>query len=145
MYNSVALSVNTYVVQPHHYLFPELFYHPKLFSKIFPSPTPPSYSGLNPGNHYSAVSMNLTIVIYLIWASEGALAAKNPPANARDAGRRRGFNPWVRNFPWRRAWQLTPVFLPGESPWREELGGLQSVGSQRVTHDWRIPAAAADI
>ena len=25
------------------------------------------------------------------------------------------FDPWVRNIPWRRAWQLTPVFLPGES------------------------------
>ena len=26
-----------------------------------------------------------------------------------------------------------PVFLPGESPWREEPGGLQSTGSQRVS------------
>ena len=26
----------------------------------------------------------------------------------------------------------TPVFLPGESPWTEEPGGLQSMGSQRV-------------
>ena len=26
---------------------------------------------------------------------------------------------------WRRAWQRTPVFLPGESPWTEEPGGLQ--------------------
>ena len=33
------------------------------------------------------------------------------------------------------AWQPTPVFLPGESPWTEEPGGLQSVGSQRVGHD----------
>ena len=23
---------------------------------------------------------------------------------------------WVRKIPWRRAWQPTPVFLPGESP-----------------------------
>ena len=34
--------------------------------------------------------------------------------------------------PWRKAWQPTPVFLPGESPWTEEPGGLQSMGSQRV-------------
>ena len=27
-------------------------------------------------------------------------------------------------------------FLPGESPWTEEPGGLQSMGSQRVRHDW---------
>ena len=27
------------------------------------------------------------------------------------------------------------VLLPGESPWTEEPGGLQSMGSQRVGHD----------
>ena len=26
------------------------------------------------------------------------------------------------------AWQPTPVFWPGESPWTEEPGGLQSTG-----------------
>jgi len=26
--------------------------------------------------------------------------------------------------PWRRAWQPTPVFLPGESPWTEETSML---------------------
>ena len=31
-----------------------------------------------------------------------------------------------------RAWQPTPVFLPGKSPWTEEPGGLQSLGSERV-------------
>ena len=30
--------------------------------------------------------------------------------------RRPGFDPWVGKIPWRRAWQPTPVFLPGESP-----------------------------
>jgi len=25
------------------------------------------------------------------------------------------FNPWVGRIPWRRAWQSTPIFLPGES------------------------------
>ena len=29
----------------------------------------------------------------------------------------------------------SPVFLPGESPWTEEPGGLQSMGLQRVGHD----------
>ena len=37
---------------------------------------------------------------------------------------------------WRRAWQPTLVFVPGESPWTEEPGGLQSTGSQRVGHNW---------
>ena len=30
----------------------------------------------------------------------------------------------------------TPVFLPGESLWTKELSQLQSVGSQRVRHNW---------
>ena len=29
----------------------------------------------------------------------------------------------------------SPVFLPGESPWTKEPGGLQSMGSQRVGYD----------
>ena len=28
------------------------------------------------------------------------------------------------------------VFLPRESPWTEEPGGLQSMGSQRVGHEY---------
>ena len=39
-------------------------------------------------------------------------------------------------IPWRRAWQPTPVFLPGESPWTEEPGGLQTMGLQKVEHGW---------
>ena len=59
---------------------------------------------------------------------------KKPPANAGDV-KRHGFDPWVRRIPWRKAWQPTPVFLPGESPWTEEPGRLQSMGSQRVRHE----------
>ena len=47
-----------------------------------------------------------------------------------------GFDPWVRKIPWRRAWYPTPAFFPGQSPWTEEPGGLQSMGSQKVRHDW---------
>ena len=52
---------------------------------------------------------------------------KNPPVMQET---------WVGKIPWRRAWQPTPIFLPGEPPWTEEPGGLQSMGSQRVRHDW---------
>jgi len=47
-----------------------------------------------------------------------------------------GSVPGLGRFPWRRVWQSTPVFLPGESPWTEEPGMLQSMGSQRVRHNW---------
>ena len=42
--------------------------------------------------------------------------------------RRPGFNPWIGHIPWRRAWQPTSVFFPGESPWTEEPGRLQCMG-----------------
>jgi len=29
--------------------------------------------------------------------------------------KRHGFDPWVGKIPWRRSWQHTPVFMPGES------------------------------
>ena len=44
---------------------------------------------------------------------------------------------------WRRKWQPTPVFLPGESQGQGEPGGLPSMGSHRVGHDWSDLAAAA--
>ena len=64
-------------------------------------------------------------------ASPVAQMVKNPPAKGSP-----GLNPWVGKIPGKRAWQPTPVFLPGESPWTEKPGGLQSMGSQRVRHDW---------
>ena len=46
---------------------------------------------------------------------------------------------------WRRKWQPTPVFLPGESQGRGEPGGLPSMGSHRVGHDWSDLPAAVNI
>ena len=46
------------------------------------------------------------------------------------------FNSWVRKIPWNRKWQPTPVFFFRKIPWTEEPGGLQSMESQRVRHDW---------
>ena len=44
---------------------------------------------------------------------------------------------------WRRKWQPTPVFLPGESQGRRSLlGCCWSTGSHRVGHDWSDLAAA---
>ena len=50
-----------------------------------------------------------------------ALVVKNLPANEIDM--RQGFDPWVGKVPWRRAWQPTPVFLPGESHGQRSLAG----------------------
>ena len=41
----------------------------------------------------------------------------------RVQSRRPGFNSWVRKIPWRRKWQLTSVFLPGEFHGQRNLAG----------------------
>ena len=52
----------------------------------------------------------------------GGISGKEPTCQCRRHKRGR-FNPWVRKIPWRRAWQPTPVFLPGESHgWRSLVG-----------------------
>jgi len=51
-----------------------------------------------------------------------ALAVKNPPANAGRTKRCR-FDPWVGKIPWKRAWQPSPVFLPGEAHGLRSLVG----------------------
>jgi len=71
----------------------------------------------------------------LDWPKEptgsGGSDGKESACNIGDLG---SLSPWVGKSPWRRAWQPTPVLLPGESPWTEKPGGLQSMGSQRVRH-----------
>ena len=42
--------------------------------------------------------------------------------------RRCGFDPWVGKIPWRRAWQPTPVFSPGESHGQRSLAGYSPWG-----------------
>ena len=44
------------------------------------------------------------------------------------------FDPWVRKIPWRRKWQPTPVFLPGESHGQSGLAGYNPQGD-RIGHD----------
>ena len=64
-------------------------------------------------------------------AELGGSDSKEFACNAGDLGS----IPGLGRFPWRKAWQPTLVFLPGEAPWTEEPDGLQSMGSQRVGHD----------
>ena len=42
-------------------------------------------------------------------------------------------HPWVRKIPWRREWQPTPAFLPGEFHGQRSL--MQSMGSQKARHN----------
>ena len=57
----------------------------------------------------------------------GGLSGKEPTCQCR-RHKRPGFDPWVGKIPWRRAWQPTPVFVPGESKERRWLAGYSPWG-----------------
>ena len=50
-------------------------------------------------------------------------AGGKEPACQRRRRKRHGFKPWLGKIPWRRAWQPTPEFLPGESHGQRSLVG----------------------
>ena len=55
--------------------------------------------------------------------------AKNLPTNCQCRRcKRHGFHPWVGKIPRMRAWQPTPVFLPGESHGQRSLVGYSPLG-----------------
>ena len=57
-----------------------------------------------------------------------AQTVKASVCNAGDPGSIPGFDPWVWKIPWRRKWQPTPVFLPGESHGQRSLVGYSPRG-----------------
>ena len=59
------------------------------------------------------------------------LSDKEAPASAEDA--RLGSDPWVGKIPWRRKWQPTPVFLPGESHGQRSLVATVLRGTESDT------------
>ena len=63
--------------------------------------------------------------------------------NIRLQPRRPGFNPWVGKITWRRAWQPTPAFLSGESPWTEEPSRSSPWGRKESDMTERLSTASA--
>ena len=45
------------------------------------------------------------------------------------------FDPWVRNIPWRRKWQPSPLFLPGKSHGQRSLVVYSLWCGKRVRYD----------
>ena len=66
-----------------------------------------------------------------LWGFPSGTSGKEPICQCWRCKRGR-FDPWVRKIPWRRV----PVFFAWRIPWTEEPGGLQSIGLQKVGHDW---------
>ena len=69
----------------------------------------------------------------------GSSDSKESACNVGDLGLIPGL--WRSSL--RRAWQPTPVFLPGEFPWTEDPGGLQSMRLKTVGHNWAIKQSRA--
>ena len=61
----------------------------------------------------------------------GGISGKEPACQCR----RCGFDPWVGKISWRRAWQPTPIFLPGESHGQRSLAGY-SPRVCRIRQNW---------
>ena len=127
------------------------WWHPTISSSLAPfssclQPFPASGSfemsqffasgGQSIGASASASVLPMTVqgwfLLGLIGGFHGASDGKESTCNVGDLGS----IPGLEKSPEGRAWQSIWVCLPGESPWTEELRGLQSMGSQRVGHDW---------
>ena len=86
------------------------------------------YDVLNYGTVHSTLERNHHYFPPILSGSE----VKASTWNAEDLGS----IPESGRSPWRRKWQPTPVLLAWRIPWWEEPGRLQSIGLQRVGHDW---------
>ena len=65
---------------------------------------------------------------YFLDGSDGKKSAHNAGA---------GFDTWVGKIPWRRAWQPTPVFLPGESHGQRSLVGYSLMNLTNLQSTFR--------
>ena len=92
---------------------------------------------------WGSLTAHCTLFIFLkvqeahFWRSysvPGDASGKESACQCR-SHKRPGFNPWVGKSPWRRRWQPTPVFWPGESHGQRSLAGY-SPRDRRVRHDW---------
>ena len=70
----------------------------------------------NVKNMANNIVMTLYGDIWLLEAFPGDSVVKNLSANL----------PWIRKIPWRRKWQHTPVFLPGESIGQRRLSSYSA-------------------
>ena len=65
------------------------------------------------------------------WGLPGGASGKEPACQGRGL-KRCGFDHRVGMIPWRRAWQPTPVFLPGESHGQRSLVGYSPHGHKEL-------------
>ena len=92
------------------------------------------YFILTPGKQeltFSGLAHSLIMIISL--RNRGALLRWLSGKESSYQCKRQGFDPWVRKIPWRRKWQPTPVFLPGQSHGQRSLEGYSPRGCKSQT------------
>ena len=75
--------------------------------------------------------------LHVYGVSQVVLVVKSPPANAEDT-RDRVSVPGSGKIPWRKAWQPSPVFLPGESHGQRSLEGYSPWGRKELDTTERV-------
>ena len=97
---------------------------------------PGEFQGLHSpwGHKESHMTEQLSLSLsWVIVGFPGSASGKEPTRQCRRL-KIHGFNPWVRKIPWRRVWQSTPVFLPGESHGWRSLA-VHTPWGRRVRHN----------
>ena len=114
----------------------------KFLEAIGSKPKVVAHSSVDPGRKTSPSSASDSTgragnnaVFSTLWDFPGGASGKEPTCQCRRC-KRLGFNPWVRKIPWRRKWQPTPVFLPGESHGQRSPVGYSARGCKKIRHDW---------
>ena len=74
------------------------------------------------GSYLQRWAQSLYSLPVIQFGALGGARGKEPACQCKRL-RRYGFDTWVGKIPWRRAWQPTPVFLPGESHGQRSLAG----------------------
>ena len=97
-----------------------LYLSPALYSPMLPS--------LSPSHPHQRLVLSFPSAVFgglqrNQRISQVVLVIKNPSSPPVQETERLGFNPLIREIPWRRAWQPTPVFLLRESHGQRSLEG----------------------
>ena len=85
-------------------------------------------------SHSTLKSMNCTTCYFLMRHREKGLPRRLSGKESTYHCRRHRsceFYPWVRKIPWKRKWQPSPVFLPGESHGQRSLVSCSPWGPNR--------------
>ena len=75
-----------------------------------------------------------------MWSFPGGASGKGPACQCR-RHKRGGFDLSIKKIPWRRAWQPTPVFLPGEFHGQRRLADCSPLGHKELDTTEKLPRA----